>query len=68
MRRDTIFYTLFQQSPTLLFELLIDNPDHCQRSQCPGSGAIATGQAATGSPTRSRKAPHNGNDNGDNSV
>nr|MBW4477660.1 Rpn family recombination-promoting nuclease/putative transposase [Tolypothrix brevis GSE-NOS-MK-07-07A] len=26
MRRDTIFYKLFQQSPTLLFELLTNPP------------------------------------------
>jgi len=28
MRRDSIFYKLFQQSPTLLFELLPDPPDN----------------------------------------
>jgi predicted transposase YdaD len=27
MRRDTIFYQLFRQSPTLLFELLSQPPD-----------------------------------------
>jgi predicted transposase YdaD len=27
MRRDTIFYQLFQQSPTLLFELLPQPPE-----------------------------------------
>jgi predicted transposase YdaD len=27
MRRDTIFYQLFQQSPTLLFELLAQPPE-----------------------------------------
>ncbi len=27
MRRDTIFYQLFQQSPTLLFELLTQPPE-----------------------------------------
>jgi predicted transposase YdaD len=27
MRRDTIFYQLFRQSPTLLFELLSEPPD-----------------------------------------
>ncbi len=26
MRRDSIFYKLFQQSPTLLFELLTNSP------------------------------------------
>ncbi|MFN6538349.1 MAG: DUF2887 domain-containing protein, partial [Nostoc sp. EkiNYC01] len=26
MRRDSIFYKLFQQSPTLLFELLTERP------------------------------------------
>jgi predicted transposase YdaD len=27
MRRDTIFYKIFQQSPTLLFELLPQQPE-----------------------------------------
>jgi len=30
MRRDSIFYKLFQQSPTLLFELLTDSPINAQ--------------------------------------
>jgi predicted transposase/invertase (TIGR01784 family) len=30
MRRDSIFYQLFQQSPELLFELLEDKPDNAQ--------------------------------------
>jgi predicted transposase YdaD len=28
MRRDSIFYKLFQQSPTLVFELLTDPPEN----------------------------------------
>ncbi len=28
MRRDSIFYKLFQQSPTLLFELLTNPPEN----------------------------------------
>nr|WP_245894377.1 Rpn family recombination-promoting nuclease/putative transposase [Chamaesiphon polymorphus] len=31
MRRDTIFYQLFQQSPTLLFELLPQPPANADR-------------------------------------
>jgi predicted transposase/invertase (TIGR01784 family) len=31
MRRDTIFYQLFQQSPTLLFELLPQPPENAER-------------------------------------
>jgi predicted transposase/invertase (TIGR01784 family) len=31
MRRDTIFYQLFQQSPTLLFELLSQPPENAAR-------------------------------------
>jgi predicted transposase/invertase (TIGR01784 family) len=31
MRRDTIFYQLFQQSPTLLFELLLQPPANADR-------------------------------------
>lgn len=30
MRRDTIFYKLFQQSPTLLFQLLTNTPINAQ--------------------------------------
>ena len=30
MRRDSIFYQLFQQSPGLLFELLDDKPDNAE--------------------------------------
>ncbi|MCF4967994.1 Rpn family recombination-promoting nuclease/putative transposase [Nostoc sp. CMAA1605] len=31
MRRDSIFYKLFQQSPTLLFELLTDPPENADK-------------------------------------
>jgi predicted transposase YdaD len=31
MRRDSIFYQLFRQSPTLLFELLPQPPDSAER-------------------------------------
>ncbi len=31
MRRDTIFYQLFQQSPTLLFELLSQPPENAEQ-------------------------------------
>ena len=31
MKRDSIFYKLFRQSPTLLFELLPDVPDEASR-------------------------------------
>jgi predicted transposase YdaD len=30
MRRDSIFYKLFQQSPTLLFELLTNPPENAE--------------------------------------
>ncbi|MHC5727765.1 MAG: DUF2887 domain-containing protein, partial [Nostoc sp.] len=30
MRRDSIFYKLFQQSPTLLFELLTNPPTNAE--------------------------------------
>lgn len=33
MRRDSIFYKLFQQSPTLLFELLTDPPKNADSYQ-----------------------------------
>ena len=31
MRRDSIFYQLFRQSPTLLFELLAQQPENADR-------------------------------------
>ena len=31
MRRDTIFYQLFRQSPSLLFELISQPPDNAQQ-------------------------------------
>jgi predicted transposase/invertase (TIGR01784 family) len=31
MRRDTIFYRLFQQSPTLLFDLIPQPPQNSER-------------------------------------
>jgi predicted transposase YdaD len=31
MRRDSIFYSLFKQSPSLLFELLDEVPDTASR-------------------------------------
>jgi predicted transposase YdaD len=31
MKRDSIFYKIFVQSPTLLFELVPDPPDNAER-------------------------------------
>jgi predicted transposase YdaD len=49
MRRDTIFYQLFLQSPTLLFDLIPDRPDNADEYVF---DSILRGEAT---PTKSKK-------------